>query len=67
MRKRAMLAIAAAAVAFAGAASSTAALAEMNGGGPVQKAGMCWVATSGLDQGFWKKCPEKPRHHHKHG
>jgi hypothetical protein len=59
MRTIALLALATATIAFAGAA-----YADSNGGGPIKKAGMCWVATSSLDQGFWKHCPPEKKHHH---
>ena len=63
MRKLAILTIASAAIALAGA---SAAFADFNGGGPAMKAGMCWVSTSALDQGFWKPCPPPMHHHHHH-
>jgi len=63
MRKLAILTIASAAIALAGASS---AFADFNGGGPVVKGGMCWVATSVNEVGYWKPCPPSPMWHHHH-
>jgi hypothetical protein len=66
MRKLTILAIAAATVSLAGVASLSVASADANGGGPVMRAGMCWVSLSALDQGYWKPCPGAPMMHHHH-
>ncbi|MBV9556822.1 MAG: hypothetical protein JO254_07060 [Pseudolabrys sp.] len=36
----------------------TIAFADYNGGGPVMKGKMCWMATTGNDQGRWADCPK---------
>jgi hypothetical protein len=47
-----------AATALAIAFGATTARADYNGGGPIMKGKQCWVATNGLDHGFWKACPK---------
>jgi hypothetical protein len=66
MRKLTLLAIAAATVSLAGVASLSIASADANGGGPVIRAGMCWVSNNALDLGYWKPCDAPMMHHHHH-
>jgi len=49
-----VIAVAASALLF----SATTARADFNGGGPIKKGKMCWVATTGNDQGMWVACPK---------
>jgi len=53
--------VAAATVAIAALISAAPALAEHNGGGPIQQNGQCWKASKGSDQmfGHWRACGEK--------
>ena len=55
MRKFTVIAAAAASI-LAGSALS--ANADYNAGGPVKKGKMCWFSTSGVDHGYWGKCPK---------
>jgi hypothetical protein len=47
-----------AATAMAITFGATAARADYNGGDPIKKGKMCWVATDGLGHGMWAKCPK---------
>ena len=47
-----------AATVMATAFSATAARADYNGGDPIKRGKMCWVATDGLGHGIWAKCPK---------
>jgi hypothetical protein len=53
--------VAAATVAIAALISAAPALADHNGGGPIQQNGQCWKASKGSDQmfGHWRACGEK--------
>ncbi len=57
MRKLTVIVAAAAAILAGAVLTSNPARADYNGGGPIKKGKMCWVATSGVDHGYWRKCP----------
>ena len=48
----------AAAILAGGLLISAPASADFNGGGPIKRGKMCWVAMTGMDHGFWRACPK---------